>query len=71
MLLSKTKAGGEYVITACHAKGPTRARLDSLGLVVGEQINVLSSSWAGQILEIKGSRLALCKSVSDSMEVAD
>jgi Fe2+ transport system protein FeoA len=38
---------------------------------VGEQVNVLSSSWAGLILEIKGSRLAVCKSVADTMEVSD
>lgn len=71
VILSKTKAGSEHTITACHASGRTRARLDSLGLVVGEQVHVLSCSWAGLILEIKGSRLAVCKAVADTMEVSD
>lgn len=70
VVLSKATAGSEHVITGCRATGRTRARLDSLGLVVGENVNVLSSSWAGLILEIKGSRLAVCKSVADTMEVS-
>jgi Fe2+ transport system protein FeoA len=68
--LSKAKAGSEHVITACRATGRTRARLDSLGLVVGEHVHVLSSGFPGLILEIKGSRLALCKTVADTMEVS-
>lgn len=71
MILSQAKAGSEHTITECRASGPTRARLDSLGLVVGEKIHVLSSSWAGLILEIKGSRLAVCKAVADTMEVSE
>jgi len=70
VVLSKAAAGSEHVITGCRATGRTRARLDSLGLVIGERVNVLSSSWAGLILEIKGSRLAVCKSVADTMEVS-
>ncbi len=69
MILSNAKAGSVHTIAACHATGRTRARLDSLGLVVGERISVRSSSYAGLILEIKGSRLALCKAVTDTMEV--
>lgn len=71
MLLTKARTGTAHTITACHATGLTRARLDSLGLVVGERVDILSSSWAGLILEIKGSRLALCKAVTDTMEVSD
>ncbi|WP_283170384.1 FeoA family protein [Curtanaerobium respiraculi] len=70
MKLSDARTGSAHTITACHASGPARARLDSLGLVVGERVDVLSSSWAGLILEIKGSRLALCKAVADTMEVS-
>jgi Fe2+ transport system protein FeoA len=71
VILSKAAAGTSHTITACHSTGPTRARLDSLGLVEGERVDVLSTSWAGLILEIKGSRLALCKAVADTMEVSD
>ena len=69
MVLSKASTGVEYEILGCTAAGRTRARLDSLGLVVGERVRVLSSSWSGQILSIKGSRLAVCKAVADLLEV--
>lgn len=68
VLLSEAVSKNAYTITGCNATGPTRARLDSLGLVVGERIDVLSSSWAGLIVEIKGSRLAVCKAVADMLE---
>ena len=71
VVLSDAASNSVHTITACHATGPVRARLDSLGLVVDERIHVLSSSWAGLICEIKGSRLALCKAVADTMEVSD
>lgn len=45
--------------------------MDSLGLVVGERVKVLSASWAGIILEIKGSRLAISRSISDTVEVSE
>lgn len=70
MTLSETKTGQHCTIVACNATGRTRARLDSLGLVVGESINVRASSFAGIIIEIKGSRLAVSKAVADTMEVS-
>ena len=71
VLLSKAKTGNVYTIVQCHDQGHTRARMDSLGLVVGERVKVLSASWAGIILEIKGSRLAISRSISDTVEVSE
>jgi Fe2+ transport system protein FeoA len=69
LTLSKTRTGNTYVITECNATGRERARLDSLGLVVGQTVHVLSSSYAGLILDIKGSRLAICKDVANRLTV--
>lgn len=69
VLLSKAKTGSVHTIEQCNDQGRTRARMDSLGLVVGEKVKVLSASWAGIILEIKGSRLAISKSIADTVEV--
>ncbi|NTU89959.1 MAG: ferrous iron transport protein A [Actinobacteria bacterium] len=70
MTLTQVRQGREYHILDSNAQGKERARLDSLGLVPGAKIRVLSSSWAGFIVEIKGSRLALCKAVADTLLVA-
>ncbi len=70
MTLASAKTGEIYTITACSATGKARARLDSLGLVVGQKVHVMSSSFAGLILDIKGSRLAICKEVAGQLMVA-
>ena len=70
MKLSEAKTGTQCRIVDTTATGRARARLDSLGLVAGENIHVLSSSFAGQIIQIKGSRLAICKAVADTLEIA-
>ena len=69
MTLASARTGGVYTITACSATGKARARLDSLGLVVGQRVHVMSSSFAGLILDIKGSRLAVCKDVAKQLTV--
>ena len=70
MTLAKAKAGDELTIVSSSSTGKARARLDSLGLVAGTTVNVLSSSYAGLIIAIKGSRLAICKSVAKTLMVA-
>jgi len=69
--LTKAKAGKSYLIIADDATGKARARLDSLGLVVGTSVYVITSSYAGTIVDIKGSRLAICKSVTDQLHVEE
>lgn len=69
MYLSKAKTGDSCVITGTTATGTALARLDSLGLVNGEVLHVLQASYAGLIVNVKGSRLAICKSMADTLEV--
>ena len=69
MTLKQALAGSTYHIVNCNVSGKTRAKLDSLGLVRGEAITVLSSSFAGLIIEVKGSRLALSREIAEEREV--
>ncbi|MBR2522610.1 MAG: ferrous iron transport protein A [Coriobacteriales bacterium] len=71
MQLVEAKKDSSYVIVGNSETGKERMRLDSLGLVSGEIITVLSNSYAGLIVDIKGSRLAICKSVAEKMEVVN
>jgi len=69
MTLHQIEKGRTCQIVSCNITGKTRAKLDSLGLVKGEHITVLSSNFAGLIVEVKGSRLALGKQIADALEV--
>ncbi len=69
MTLHQIEKGCTCKIVSCNITGKTRAKLDSLGLVKGESITVLSSNFAGLIVEVKGSRLALGKQIADALEV--
>lgn len=70
MSLLEAREGQQCRIVRCDATGKTRARLDSLGLVPGATIDVLCSSWAGIIVNIKGSHLAICRDVAEQLSVA-
>ena len=69
MTLAEARTGQKCRIVACNATGKARARLDSLGLVEDETVRVLSASFAGLIVDIKGSRLAICKEAARQLEV--
>ena len=69
MTLKQAKTGSTYHIVNCNVTGRVRAKLDSLGLVRGEAVTVLSSNFAGLIIEIKGSRLALSHEIAELLEV--
>lgn len=70
MSLLDAPEGQKCRIVGSSSAGKTRARLDSLGLVPGATIDVLSSNWTGIIVEIKGSHLAVCRSVAKTLAVA-
>ena len=57
--LDKAVRGHSYRIVSSSALGKSRLRMDSLGLVSGEVVHVLFSNYAGLVVAIKGSRLAL------------
>jgi ferrous iron transport protein A len=69
MRLQQIENGQSCHIVSCGVTGKTKAKLDSLGLVKGESVTVLSSNFAGLIVEVKGSRLALGHEVAAEFEV--
>jgi Fe2+ transport system protein FeoA len=70
MTLNKVGVGGEYRLVACNAPQKTRSKLETLGLVPGERINVLQSTGSGLIIEVKRSRLAIAHDVAGSLIVS-
>jgi len=57
-------------IAACDAPLKIRNKLETLGLVPGEQINVLQCTGAGLIIEVKHSRLALSHDLANCLVVS-
>jgi Fe2+ transport system protein FeoA len=47
-----------------------RSKLETLGLVPGERINVLQSTSSGIIIEVKHSRLAIAHDIAGSLIVS-
>ena len=69
MTLSAAGAGDQYTIVSCDAPHKMRSKLETLGLVPGETINVISQTAAGLIIEVKNSRLAIGHDLADSLTV--
>jgi Fe2+ transport system protein FeoA len=70
MTLNKVNAGNAYRLVACNAPHRTRSKLETLGLVPGERINVIQNTDAGIIIEVKHSRLAIANDIADSLIVS-
>ncbi|MDR3315077.1 MAG: FeoA domain-containing protein, partial [Coriobacteriales bacterium] len=47
MTLNKVTVGSEYRLVACNAPSKMRSKLECMGLVPGERINVISSTGSG------------------------
>ena len=71
MTLADCKAGRNYTIGRNNYEGKARARMDSLGLVEGETVTVLSNTFSGLIVIVKGSRLAVSKAIARGLEVSE
>lgn len=71
MTLAEGKAGCRYTIGRNTYEGKARARMDSLGLVEGETVTVLSNTFSGLIVIVKGSRLAVCRALAKGLEVSE
>ncbi|MDR3053363.1 MAG: FeoA domain-containing protein [Coriobacteriales bacterium] len=69
MTLNTAEAGSDHTLIACNAPAKTRSKLETLGLVPGETINVISTTGAGLIIEVKNSRLALAHDLASSLIV--
>ena len=70
MTLSTALTGGEYLFITCDAPMRIRNKLETLGLVPGEQISVIQNTRAGIIIEVKQSRLAIAHDLARSLFVS-
>jgi ferrous iron transport protein A len=70
MTLNTVNEGSEYRLVALNAPAKIRSKLETLGLVPGERINVLSSTTTGLIIEVKQSRLAIAHDLARSIVVS-
>ena len=68
---AKAKQGCSYLIVSNTAEGRNRMHMDSLGLIPGEAVHVLFSNFAGLVIAIKGSRLALGRPLAVYLTVKD
>jgi len=69
MTLNKAGVGENRRVVACQAPAKLRTKLETLGLVPGERVNIISSTDAGMIIEVKSSRLALGHDLAESLIV--
>jgi len=67
--LDKAQRGRSYLIIENSATGRDRIHMDSLGLIVGDVVHVLFCNYAGLVVAIKGSRLALGRSLAACLTV--
>ena len=65
----KAEQGRSYLIVSNNAAGRNRMRMDSLGLIPGDVVHVLFRNFAGFVVAIKGSRLALSRSLASCLTV--
>lgn len=70
MTLNMVGVGGVHRIIGCRADDKVRRQLETLGLVPGETVHVISENNGSIIIEVKSSRLALGKTMADSLIVA-
>ncbi|MHA0856616.1 FeoA family protein [Paenibacillus sp. CMAA1364] len=69
MPLTMLDLGKSAVIAGCRSKESTRTFLEGLGIVQGSLITIISENAGNLIVNVKGSRLALCKGVAQQVMV--
>jgi ferrous iron transport protein A len=69
MPLTMLPVGEEAIINNYRTKDKTKKFLESLGLVPGAIISVISERNGNLIVSIKGSRIALNKSIAQQLSV--
>lgn len=70
MTLQNAKIGSIYTVNSLELDIVTMRRLEALGLTKGTQIKVLNRNRGGSvILMVRGSRLALGKAISESIQM--
>jgi ferrous iron transport protein A len=66
--LSQGLDGVDYRVVGCAADARTRSKLETLGLVLGSTLTVISNTKAGLILDVRGSRLAIGYSLAKQID---
>ncbi len=69
MPLSMASIGEKNIILKITGKDEVRQHLSELGLVVGEEVSVISKIGGNMILAVKGSRIALDKNMTNRIMV--
>ena len=69
MTLDNADINKGYRLVSCDVPPKTRSKLETLGLVPGEHINVIQRTNAGLIIEVKRSRLAIAHDLAESFVV--
>jgi len=67
--LTMAKSGEETLIKMIKGKAETKRHLENLGFVSGECITVISEIAGNLILNVKGSRIAIDKSMANKIMI--
>ena len=71
MPLSMAKTGAPNTIYKINGRDHTRRFLESLGLIEGERVTVISELGGSFILQVKDARIALDRSMANRIWIAD
>lgn len=69
MPLTMLPFGNEAIIHVCNSKETTKKFLESLGIIPGATISIVSEMNGNLIVNIKGSRVALNRGVAQQLIV--
>ncbi|MDR1536828.1 MAG: ferrous iron transport protein A [Clostridiales bacterium] len=69
MPLTFAKPGVQNLITAIGGKTEVRQFLENLGFVSGSEVTVISESGGNVIVSIKGSRVAISRSMANKIQI--
>lgn len=71
MPLAMTITGTNVIVTNLNVKETTKRHLESLGIVLGSVLTVLSKAQGNLIINVKGSRIALNQGIAQGLMVEE
>ncbi len=71
MPLSMVKSGATQTVQKINGKDDTKKFLETLGIIKGENLTILSETGGNVIINIKNSRIALSKSMATRIIVQE
>ena len=69
MPLTMLNFGEDAAIKRIGGKGEARRFLENLGFTVGETVKLVSSNCGNVIVQVKDSRVAVCKGIANKIMV--